>query len=447
MCSVAAGPATLGTMRGVSDPSEERAQRADETAAGPGVGDPERASVRDRFGAFYAFYLGLFALLFAYLISVALLEAGLQAAFQVQVENAIAERLLVRTDAPQVERAIAAAVHESRWVRWGGLEVSTLVLAKDGETALFVDGFGVEGFAPAVATPDPAEPWTRWLPVQARVNVRLPHNALAANLLLILYSTLLIGVVYVANRRLVESETQRLASIRADRNAAADRAGEIQSELESTRSRLADLEPVGEARSEEIRALEAERSGLRRRLAELADQEEALRTNADQAMGLAQEVRALEDLLEEASGDLETKDAEIARLEENLASANRGSGRRTRTRSRESERLARRFRTLYKTIEIDDRAYDDLAALGDESLRLKAEEAIKRLAEEAENVAVRRKVGGLPERLSIFELGFAGKGRIYYARGRSHRFRILLVGAKNSQSADLDFLRRHTPDD
>jgi hypothetical protein len=51
-------------------------------------------------------------------------------------------------------------------------------------------------------------------------------------------------------------------------------------------------------------------------------------------------------------------------------------------------------------------------------------------------------VGGLPPQLSIFELGFAGKGRIYYTRGRSRRFRVLLVGAKNSQKTDLEYLSR-----
>ena len=76
-------------------------------------------------------------------------------------------------------------------------------------------------------------------------------------------------------------------------------------------------------------------------------------------------------------------------------------------------------------------------------MKLKAEEVIKRLSEESDNVAVRRKVGGLPNHLNIYELGFAGKGRIYYCRGQSQRFRVLTVGAKNSQDSDMEYLRRH----
>jgi hypothetical protein len=44
--------------------------------------------------------------------------------------------------------------------------------------------------------------------------------------------------------------------------------------------------------------------------------------------------------------------------------------------------------------------------------------------------------------LAIFELGFAGKGRIYYQRGEVRRYRILTIGAKNSQKTDLEYLSR-----
>ena len=81
-------------------------------------------------------------------------------------------------------------------------------------------------------------------------------------------------------------------------------------------------------------------------------------------------------------------------------------------------------------------------ALRDETNKLKAEEMLKRLSDEAENTLVRRKVGGLPPHLSIFEMGFAGKGRIYYTRGRQRRFRVLAVGAKNTQKTDLEYLSR-----
>jgi hypothetical protein len=102
--------------------------------------------------------------------------------------------------------------------------------------------------------------------------------------------------------------------------------------------------------------------------------------------------------------------------------------------------IARRLRTLYKNLEVDERAIENLAELGDEASRLRAEEAIKRLCDEPDTAMVRRKVGGLPPHLSIFELGFADKGRIYYTTGGTRRYRVLAIGAKNSQKTDLEYL-------
>ena len=241
-------------------------------------------------------------------------------------------------------------------------------------------------------------------------------------------------------------ESERLSEALASRNQAARRATEIESELDVMRSRLSEIEPIEREHGEEIESLQSERLALQQKLADLASREEALRSHAERAVDLAQEVRALEDLLEEATGDLDLKNDEIERLEKSLRKAAKasgaGGGKGRSARSRAAEQLTRRFRTLYKTIEVDDRAIDDIASLGDESLRLKAEESVKRLADEADNVAVRRKVGGLPDHVQVYELGFAGKGRIYYTRGRSRRFRILLVGAKNTQPSDLEYLSR-----
>jgi hypothetical protein len=100
------------------------------------------------------------------------------------------------------------------------------------------------------------------------------------------------------------------------------------------------------------------------------------------------------------------------------------------------------MRVLYPRLEIDDRAIDDLVALQDEASKLRAEECIKRLGDDADNVGVRRKVGGLPNHLAIYELGFAGKRRLYYAKVRNGRFRVLVIGAKNTQQSDLDYISR-----
>jgi len=42
----------------------------------------------------------------------------------------------------------------------------------------------------------------------------------------------------------------------------------------------------------------------------------------------------------------------------------------------------------------------------------------------------------------ITELGFAGKGRIYYRRSEKGGFQILAIGGKATQKQDLEYLSR-----
>jgi hypothetical protein len=418
----------------------------------PSAGDPAKsdpaptasggAPATGRLSPFLAIALGFVLLLAAYFTTIRLLESALDREMQARVERAIAITELDRPLTQQIQERIDRAVRDSLWVRWGGLRVTTLVLARDGVTWLYVDGRGAATSPEGLSPFETMTEWMDYLPATAEVTVTLPYGALLSNAVLVVYAGLLLLFVYATSRRQSGVEAERLREALAVRDRAAQRAEEIESELAATRMRLSQIEPIERELSEEISGLQQEREALQQKLASLAAREESLRSRAEHAVGLAQEVRALEDLLEEASSDLDSKDSEIGRLEQSLKKASKSSDRAAGARSRAADVIARRFRTLYKTIEVDDRAIDDIASLGDESLRLKAEEAVKRLAEEADNVSVRRKVGGLPGYVQVFELGFAGKGRIYYMRGKSRRFRILLVGAKNTQPADLEYLSR-----
>ncbi len=418
------------------------ASAADSAASDTEPPELSAQAAKDRFGIFFVVSIGLLALFIAYFASIRFVEMALDREIQARVENAIVVTRFNRPVIPQIKERIDEAVRQSRWIRWGGLRVSTLVLARDGVTWLYVDGHGTPPTPEGLAPTDMIGEWLNYLPATAEVTVTLPHNAPISNAILFAFTAVFLRFAYLANRRQSGQESQRLREALEIRDRAAERTREIETELATTRLRLSKVEPMEREHSEEIDTLQQERENLQRKLSALAAREESLRGRADSAVELAQEVRALEDLLEEATGDLESKDGEIGQLEQSLRKASKASDRAANTKTRTAELIAKRFRTLYKTIEIDDRAIDDISSLGDESLRLKAEESVKRLAEEADNVAVRRKVGGLPGYVQVFELGFAGKGRIYYTRGKSKRFRILLVGAKNTQTTDLDYLSR-----
>jgi hypothetical protein len=396
-------------------------------------------AARARISSFGVLYVGIFLFLIAYLYSVRVSEHMLSGYFQRRAAEAVDVGQLDQPIVTQIQMGIRAAIDESVWVRWGGVRVTTLVLGSDGLTWLYVDGRVLpqpEGLGPT----DVLREAVNLLPATADVNVTVPHNSLLANSILVLYAAVLLQGLYLHYRITTRREAQQLALARLARDETAARAARIEAELDVTRQRLGEIEPVEREHSEEIRTLQAEREGLRAKLQALAAREEELRSGAARAVELSQEMRALEDLLDEAGADLASKEEEINRLGKNLKRVEKT--RPTGGRSRSNERLSRRLRTLYKSLEIDERAVTDLVALRDETMQLKAEEQIKRLCEEADNVSVRRKVGGLPEHLTIFELGFAGKGRIYYTKGRQGRFRILAVGAKNTQDADLEYLRR-----
>jgi chromosome segregation ATPase len=259
---------------------------------------------------------------------------------------------------------------------------------------------------------------------------------------LIFYAALTIQALWMRNRSLTRQGTHLLERAVEQRLESEARAEAIESELEQIRLRFHSIEPTQPEQVSEVSQLREERKSLEGKLAGLELRELELRESAARESALGQEISALEDLLEEASEDLATRGQAIRDLEKNLKRASKGAASEETARTRESDVLNRRFAALYRNLEVDDRAIQDIVALRDEAMKLKCEEKLKRLNDEADNLSVRRKVGGIPPHLTIFEMGFAGKGRLYYMKGRQRRFRVLNVGAKNTQNASIEYLRR-----
>jgi hypothetical protein len=333
----------------------------------------------------------------------------------------------------QIDAQVADILRASPWIRYGDVRVRPLILGADSRTLLFAGA----GVPPLLL--DEGDDGHRLLPALVDVEVAVPHNALASNAVLVLYAGLLVTTLAIYTRRLTAREQLRLDALSQARDAAAGRAGDIESELDTVRARLAEVEPENELYAEEIDSLASERTQLMTRLADLETREGELRRKSSRAQELEQESQTLEELLDEATRDLESRDVQILDLQSQVKRSDGGGKGRS---SRPADLLERRFRALYKNLEVDSHAIQNLVALRDEGWKLRAEEAMKTLSDEPENAVVRRKVGGLPPHLSIFELGFAGKGRLYYTRGRTRSFRILAVGAKNSQKTDLEYLSR-----
>lgn len=406
-------------------------------AAGYAVAAPSSMPGRlERLATDRLTYFAVFGFLVLYVSSVKGLETLLQRHFRSAVAAAATIAPGEGDVAKQVAARVEPVVQDSLWVRPGGVRVDALVLAADGRTLLYAGGGFAGTLEPWKGTPgDPAA----LLPPRIDVVVSVSHNSLVANGILIAYASLLLGILFATARRLEREQERRVTEAVAHRDRVAERAARIEGELEAVRERLSSAETGRASGAEEVRELEGERAQLLARLAELERRETALRSEGgSQLESLQAEHRALEELLEEAVTEMRTKEDEIRSLQRQVRKQDRSDV----PPARGAEQLGKRLRALYKHLEIDDRAVQDVVDLRDDSLALRAEESLKRLCDDPEQAQVRRKVGGLPPHLSIFELGFGGGGRIYFTKGRVRRHRILLVGTKATQKPDLEYLSR-----
>jgi len=388
----------------------------------------------DRIASFRVTYVAILAFVLLYVFTVKGIEQLFLRHFSARVAAAIRVDPSAGPVAEQIQERVDS-VKDSPWVRIGGVRLTSIVLGADGQP-IYAGGRRIPNPMPG----DPLLEAQRLLPASADVSVLVPHNSLIANAVLVAYAAALIETLFLYDRRRQRLEDSRLDAALAAREETAARAAQIEAEL----ARLTqDMDERIETEvSGEMSSLRAERARLQDKLDALGRREAELRAQAGELQqALVSERAGLEEMLDEALADLSRKDDELRGLQEKLKGAEKRKEL-ALPRARDVDLLAQRLRTLYKNLEFDDHAISDLIALRDESMKLRAEEEVKRLSDDVETAAVRRKVGGLPAHLTIFELGFAGKGRIYYTLGRQRRFRVLAVGAKNSQKTDLEYLSR-----
>jgi len=375
----------------------------------------------------------------AFLVTVQAVEKFLQAHFEQVVNESIRIDPSPRSPGEVIRENLHQSVDDSAWVRIWGVKVEVTVMARDGRTWLYVNGLPLERRRRNRDPKSMTEIHAKLLPATATVTTSVEHKTALFVSILAVYAAIFLVGFFVHNKDVVDRHVEAINTARESRDHAAQTATRIERELDAVRAQLREVEPAAEQDRDEIFRLQSEQQDLRSRLESLAARERELRGQADRVATLEEDGRVLEDMLEEAMRDLAAKDAEIRELAQSLKRSEKSADAAGR-RSKASEVLAKRIRTFYPQIDIDDRAIDDIVALPDETTRLRAEECIKRLAEDADNLGYRRKVRALRNQLPIYELGFAGKRRLYYAKVKNGRFRILVIGAKNTQRADIDYL-------
>jgi len=266
----------------------------------------------------------------------------------------------------------------------------------------------------------------------AEQNFRILNNGLKLEVSAAIppYSILSIGIllfyVFIFLAGLYAYYRQALKSARLEDSQKAD---EIK--------RLSELEA---SHKQQAQTLADERESL---LAEYRQIQESLESTKQKAEKdeeeLFEEIGDLEEKLQENLASQNEQNEEINRLKEKLEELEKNRQAQNQQKEKAADRLGRRFKVLYKNIDITERALSGLADM-DDDMGLKAEEVIHQLNDDSSLVNIKRKVFSKKGKATVFEVVFAYKGRLYFRKTSQNRVEVLAIGTKKSQNKDLAYL-------
>jgi hypothetical protein len=111
-----------------------------------------------------------------------------------------------------------------------------------------------------------------------------------------------------------------------------------------------------------------------------------------------------------------------------------------KVRRNEFDFSTKRFQVLYKNVEMNRKAMSGFLNLTEEQ-QIKVEELIHMLDLNPDNVVIKRKVfSGKKNRTTCFEVLFAYNGRLYFKKNENNKIEILVIGTKNTQTRDMEFI-------
>ena len=254
--------------------------------------------------------------------------------------------------------------------------------------------------------------------VMMEVMIPLCHNTLLSNLILFFYmlvSCVLFLVFY--HRGTLKAEREELRRVGEIRKLRADEQNHI----------------------EKLELLKVERGFLAEQLKEVKSEfQERSRRASIAEDELFDEIANLEKKLDENRSDQSDKEQEIGELKEQLEQLERrkGGGKKRKLTAILGKRLA----ILYKNIDMHRKALTGMMDLSDE-MQIKAEEVIHQLNDDPASVTVKRKVfAGKKNKTASFEVLFSYNGRLYFRNLDGNRAEVLIIGTKNSQDKDMEFL-------
>ncbi len=254
--------------------------------------------------------------------------------------------------------------------------------------------------------------------LEVKVEANLDHGSFIGNIILFLYFGISFSVFLIF---------YKIGSFKAslDRKKNMQLITDLQKEDEIHKQILDDLKKERQGLFENIKALNTKYQEDRRKA--IINEEEMF----DEIISLEEKFNAF----------IEFKQAKEKEIEELKSKIQIYERRKTpKLRRNEFDFILKRFSALYKTIEMNRKALTGFLTL-DEDHQIKVEEIIHMLDRDPDKVIIKRKVfSGKKNRTTCFEVLFAYNGRLYFTKNEKNMIEILVIGTKNTQTKDMEFV-------
>nr|WP_321399821.1 hypothetical protein [uncultured Desulfobacter sp.] len=252
--------------------------------------------------------------------------------------------------------------------------------------------------------------------------LHLDHGSFFANLIFALYSGISIVIFFIFYR-------QGSKQAKRERDAKNALIQDLKQDLKKNEMRQEQLEED----------LKRERVELFKNIKQLDEkyqsEQKKAKTNEDEMFN---EIMDLEEQLNTYIKLKERRDVEINELKSNLEKYERrkNAGKSKRV---EYNFISKRFKALYKNLEMSRKAIDGFINLTEEQ-QIKAEETIHQLDRDPGSVIVKRKVfSGKKNKSTSFEVLFAYNGRLYFMN-TPNKIEVVVIGTKQTQTRDMEYL-------
>lgn len=348
------------------------------------------------------------------------LQSALQSTYLGDTRRLLDGSLDIRQAIP---RNIEHTLSRSRWLTWGGKASVTVRTGQN--TLLYPATYENLTSGPDLASSalDLASENYRIINegLELTLDFKLPHNSLLATLVLAVYILLALSGLFIYYRRWSNRYRQE------------------------NKRRTEELERLSRSERlyhQRIEALQGEHTQMAEELEQMKAQLKEEKEKADASEEeMLEEIISLEEQIQKRETRLAQRLEEMSTLEDKLANLETARLKESNRKSKPVDMARKRLTTLYKRLDIHDRAIDGYIGLTEE-LKIKAEEVMMQLNEDPAAVTIKRKVFGKKNRATVLEVVFGYKGRLYFRIKADHQAELLTIGTKNSQQQDLAYLER-----